>query len=295
MRARLLLALFIAAPLSAATIAENGLLNLGDRGGDAIRGGPAPVCRFQLAFKLAEPTRVWVEAEGLQGLHRDSNAAPEVFLDDAYLGPLRVEHGGAWRSPRDLQLAAGRHVLELRCAAVGDADDVSLQKLRVLSEGPAAPKAKAAPKPAAKGCSAPTLRKDWPKRLGRGGLTLSVLSGREADSKPLHTLKAGEAWALQARVPADPQGGALALNASMQRLAPGRWKLLFHLDPRGRDRNDPVGYRPGQWEPLRFQLCDGQLRAEFAQAGALQMAEPGPQASIEIAAQDLELGLKPAP
>ena len=84
-------------------------------------------------------------------------------------------------------------------------------------------------------------------------------------------------------------------DPTVQRLAPGRWKLTFHVDPRGRDRNDPVGYRPGAWEPLRFQLCGGQLRAEFAQAGVLQMPESAGQASLEIAAQDLELGLKPAP
>lgn len=296
MRVSLLLgALLLGAALNAAVVAENGLTVLGDKGSDAIRGGPPPQCRHQLRFHLDQPTRVWVEAQGLQGLHADSNAAPEVFLDERYLGPLRVEHGRDWRSPLDLDLPAGPHVLELRCAAVADADDVSMQRLRVLSA--AAPKKRKAKAPAKQaGCAAPLLRKDWPPALGRGSLTLSVLSGREAASPVLATLKDGEAWLLQARVPAAAQGGALALNATLSRLAPGRWRLLFMLDSKGRvDRNDPVGYRPGAWEPLRFQFCQGQLRADFAQAGALQMAEDAPSVSIEVAARDLELGLKPAP
>jgi len=67
----------------------------------------------------------------------DSDAAPEIFLDDAYLGPLLPEHGGDWRSPHALLLAAGPHRLLVRLAPGSGAPPtaLSLGSLRVLSDG----------------------------------------------------------------------------------------------------------------------------------------------------------------
>jgi hypothetical protein len=298
MRVSLSLALLLSASsLWPAVLAENGLLVIGDKGADAIRGGPPPQCRFQWRFKLDAPTKVWAEAEGLQGLQRGGNAAPELFLGESYLGPLRLEHGDSWRSPKAVLLPAGEHALELRCAAVRDADDVSIQRLRVLSDAPAPSRPGPRRKPAsAAACRDLRTRKDWPARLGRGSVTLSVLSGRQAGSGILVQLEPGQAWHCAVRVPQAPGGGALALAAQWERLGPQRWRLLFFIDPQGRanPRNDAVGYEPGAWEPLHLQLCEGRLQAAFAKTGALPQAVPQGPIQVEIAAQDLELGLKPA-
>ncbi|MGH7441555.1 MAG: hypothetical protein ACREKE_02650, partial [bacterium] len=56
-----------------------------------------------LDFSLSKPGRVWAEAEGLTGLDgEDREQAPEVFLDDSYLGPLMPDFGSSWQSPRAL-------------------------------------------------------------------------------------------------------------------------------------------------------------------------------------------------
>ena len=159
-KALFILALFWAASATAAVIAENGLTVIGDGGSDAVRGGPPPQRRFHLPFQLSRAERVWVEAQGLQGLRHDSNTAPEVFLDDVYLGPLRSEHGADWRSPQAVDLSPGAHVLELRCADAMDADDVSLQRLQVLSDSKARPAKPTVAKPVRTDCGALTGRRD---------------------------------------------------------------------------------------------------------------------------------------
>lgn len=302
-----LLTLALAAPLRPAVLAERAQVAIGDRGSDAIRGGPLPVCRFELRFTLDGPALVWAEAEGLQGRRPGGHGAPEAFLGGHYLGGLRAEHGAHWRSPRAVPLGAGEHSLELRCPDVKDADDVSIRRLRVLRQGPGP-----APAPSrSKAGSAQALRarpraacqdlqagKAWPARLGAGGLTLSVLSGRSASAGVMARLAPGQAWAGLARIPKAADGGALPLAASLEPAqADGSVRLRFFLDPSGRlaPRHEAVGYRPGAWEPLRLEYCQGRVQATFARTGTLQQPHQGPWAEFEILAQDLELGLKPAP
>lgn len=287
------LALFCAASVKAAVIAENGLTVIGDRGSDAIRGGPPPQRRFHLPFQLKRSERVWVEAQGLQGLRHDSNAAPEVFLDEVYLGPLRSEHGADWRSPQAVDLSPGAHVLELRCADAMDADDVSLQRLQVLSDSEARPVRTVTAKPARTDCGALVGRRDWPQRLHGKALILSVLSGRQRSSGSLVTLHEPQRWMLQARVPKGSDGRPLALAAELSYPQPGHARLLFYVDATSSPQVDELGYTPGAWEPLSFRYCGGNLAVDFARSPSLVRAGAAPALTLEIAAQDLELGLKP--
>lgn len=278
---------------SAAPVAENGLLVIGDRGSDAIRGGPPALCRFQLPFTLAAATRVWAEAEGLQGLRGDHASVPEVFLNDVYLGPLRVEHGAHWRSPRAVDLPAGTHTLELRCAEAQDADDVSIQRLRVFSEAPAPSRARPARARASSAdCSRLRQRKDRPAALSKGSLILSVLSGRQAASGTLVSLKPGDTWNLLARVPLGPDGKPLALATGLDLSRPGRARLLFLVTPGVEVPVDALGYTPGAWQPLAFRYCGGHLAVDFARGPSLARPSRAKNLKLEIAAQDLELSLK---
>lgn len=317
MRIDLALALLLGlARLDAAVVAENGFMTLGDRGADAIRGGPAPRCRFELAFKLERTTRVWAEARGLQGLRAGSNASPEVFLDETYLGPLRVEHGGDWRGSQALDLSPGAHVLSLRCASVADADDVSIQRLLVLTDQAPTPRAPrprgrgqaskqassvaAAPQPGAPApgpCERLRERVDWLGGLPGGGKTLSVFSGRTVDGGSMVRLEPGEAWTLLVKVPGEAKDKALALSTGWKADAGGRLSFLFFIDAEAAElpARDALDYRPRVWEPLRFEFCGGRLSAKFARARPQPLAWDRPEAELVIGAQGLELALKPAP
>lgn len=298
MRIRALVAMLLCAVAlgQAAVVAENGLTVIGDRGADAIRGGPAPRRHFQLPFHLAAPARVWVEAQGLQGLRSGSDAAPEVFVDDSYLGPLRAEHGLGWRSPQALSLDAGEHVLELRCADVMDADDVSIQRLQVLSDAAATqrPKVKVGEAPRRTDCGALVGRRDWPERLHGRAIILSVLSGRSSSAGTLIHLRQGERWQLRARVPLGADGKPLALRADLAYDRPGAARLTFSVEQGVAVPVDSLGYTPAAWQPLSFRYCGGHLAVDFARSPSLVRANDAPALGIEIAAKDLELSLKPA-
>lgn len=298
MRVSALLFLLTAAQaVHAATIAENGFIVLGDRGADALsaaqRHGQRERSKLELRFRLSAPDAVWAEAEGLRGLRQDSDAAPEVFLDDTYLGNLKAAHGSFWRSPKKLALEAGEHVLLIRCADVQEADDLSINRVRVLGGGPAAGKRGTAVRRG--DCAHPLARKDVPERLGKG-LVLSVLSGRESRSGGLVTLADGEAWGLQVKLPKGPFGQVQAWMTEVHLPEPGRVRLLFRVNPELNPGTvDAKHYTPGEWEPLRFSWCGGVLGIDFARAGRLDQPVKGSKVTIEIAARDQEIALRPAP
>jgi hypothetical protein len=318
-RAELLVLLLLALRAHGAVLAENGITVVGDRGADALRGGPAPSCRIVVPFKLAWPARVWAEADGLQSQRHDSDGAPEAFIDDQYLGPLLAEHGVDWRSPQAVQLSPGAHVLILRCAQVPDANDVRMEKLRVMSDPAPKPmprpraaykRAKVqsiqtelspAPEPPATGpapeaCAHLLERVDWPAEESRRGKTLSVFSGRSVDGGSLVHLKAGEAWTLLVKVPREADGNALGLAAAWKAAGPGRRCFLFYIDPEAAQapKRDPSDYRPNTWEPLRFEYCGDRLAATFARNRPISLTWTQPEVELLVGAQGLELGLKPA-
>jgi hypothetical protein len=317
-----LLVLLAAAPLQAAVVAENDITVVGDRGADALRGGPPPSCRIVVPFTLAAPARVWAEASGLQGQGPDPNAAPEVFLDDTYLGTLRVEHGVDWRSPEAVDLSAGAHALLLRCAEVPDADDVRMESLRVMAELPGKPKpvhaalkrpqAKAAAKPSAAPVSAQAPapeaaktpdcghlreRVEWIDGPPERGKTLSVFNGHIVDGGSLVKLQPGEAFTLLVKVPGEAKQKAPALSTGWKADAGERLCFLFFIDPEAAQlpARDARDYRPNAWEPLRFEYCGGRLSVRFAKAHAQSLAWNKDYAELVVGAQGLELGLKPAP
>jgi hypothetical protein len=281
------LAFWLAAsgPAGAAVLAQGGPLRLGlDQ--------PGAVPQFSLAFHLSASARVWAEARGLNGLQPGhSGEAPEAFLDDQYLGPLLAEHGGAWRSPEALELAAGDHALLLRCSSVGSPADCGLRALEVVSDGPKAA-ASAAPAPAPD-CGHPTLTRRWPARLHGQSLVLSVLSGRTQSAGVMVQLRSGQAWACRLRLPA-PNGQALPLMAKFSVTRAGRGCLLLSLDRQFQGRVDALGYTPDTWEPLTVSLCGGRLNVALAEAPPFAVDAAGPSLELELAAQDVELGLKPA-
>lgn len=317
-----LVVLLAAAPLRAAVLAENDITVVGDRGADALRGGPAPRCRIVVPFTLTAPARVWAEASGLQGQGQDPDAAPEVFLDDSYLGTLRVEHGVDWRSPQALELSAGAHTLLLRCADVPDADDVRMESLRVKGElqgaPAAAPRKRAHTKPAAllnaepaparaeapvpaaatsPDCGHLRERVEWIGGAPERGKTLSVFNGKVVDGGSLVILKPGEAFTLLVKVPGEEKQKALALSSGWKADKAERLCYLFFIDPQAAQlpARDARDYRPGAWEPLRFEFCDGRLSVRFAKAHPQSLAWHKDSAELVVGAQDLELGLKPYP
>jgi hypothetical protein len=312
----------VAAGLQAAVIAENGITVVGDRGADALRGGPPPSCRIVVPFTLKAPGRVWAEASGLQGQGPDPNAAPELFLDDTYLGILRAEHGVDWRSPEAVDLSAGAHTLLLRCADVPDADDVRMESLRVMGEiqGKPAPAARkrmppkpaaapsagatplqaVAPEPAAAltpGCGRLRERVEWIGGAPERGKTLSVFNGKVVDGGSLVILKSGEAFTLLVKVPGEEKQKALALSSGWKADKAERLCYLFFIDPQAAQlpARDARDYRPGAWEPLRFEFCDGRLSVRFAKAHPQSLAWHKDSAELVVGAQDLELALKPYP
>jgi hypothetical protein len=271
---------------------------IGDKGSDALpkawTQGQAPRARLQLRFHLAEAAVVWAEAQGLRGLRQGGGGgAPEVFMDEAYLGPLRADHGKRWRSPKALALEAGEHVLLIRTADVADADDVVLQRVLVLSEGVKEKAVKA--RKAWKSCEGLTLRKSWPASLRGGSKTLSVLTGREARSGELVTLKAGEAWKAQVRIPYAQSGKPLPLAANLFD-EDGVLRLTLFFDATS-DPNAPVGalgYKPGRWQGLQVRHCGNRIQVAIAQAPPMDLSVDGKPRAFEITARDLELSLKPA-
>ncbi|HTB34477.1 MAG TPA: hypothetical protein VK842_06410 [bacterium] len=276
----------LAAPGRAGVLAETGPLTL-------ALAGPDSVTQTSLPFHLGAPARVWAEAAGVKGLESGrSGEAPEAFLDDQYLGPLLAEHHGSWRSPEALDLGAGDHVLLLRCSSVGIPKPCGLARLRVLSDAPGPPDP---PQPAAAApdCGHPTLSRRWPQRLHGQGLVLSVLSGRSQSAGILARLRPGQAWACRVRLPA-PEGRPLPLMAGFTVPQPGRGRLLVSLDRDFHGDAAALGYTPETWEPLTLTLCGGRLSVALAEAPPFQVNYPGPALDLELAAQDVELGLKPA-
>jgi hypothetical protein len=267
----------------------------------------APRRSLILPFYLTRSAQVQVEAEGLAHLDRGANAAPELFLDDEYLGPLLAEHHGAWRSPRQVKLAGGSHQLLVRNAQVEDAEDFELKRIFVYAGGPdsepvktGAPKASplptAAPAPqenplAADACGRP--RRDWPQAK-KGGVMLSVLSGRTIGTGTLVHLAQGETWACAIKVSA-PYSKPLPLMAGFSKGegVQGRW--ILSLDPDPPKRVEPKGYKPSRWERFQARLCQGQLSLRFGQAPPLKLPWPQDALDLEIAAQSVEVALKPTP
>lgn len=288
----------LAQGLVATTLAENGFSVLGDGGADALdaaqRRGQPVRDRLELRFRLDAADQVWVEIEGLRHAGRASDPAPEIFLDDHYLGGLKAVHGSTWRSPHKVALAAGEHVLLLRCADVQDADDITVDRVRVLGGG------STAPRPGAKAlrrddCAHPSAVVADRNKFGKGGIILSVLSGREARTGVLVHLREGEAWSLQVKLPTDSFGRVQAWETELQWPEPDTLRLLFGVNRKFRPGGvDAKHYTPGAWEPLRFSYCGGVLAVDFARAGRLEQALSGKRIGIEIAARDQEIALRPA-
>jgi hypothetical protein len=91
---------------------------------------------YDLSFALTATARVWAEVDVEAGLNRaDSNGAPEVFLDDQYLGLLLAEQDGRWRSPQAFELPAGTHTLSVRAADGENVPSVRLRRVQALSDG----------------------------------------------------------------------------------------------------------------------------------------------------------------
>lgn len=250
---------------------------------------------LRLPFQLEKPARVWVEAQRLEGLRLGQvNAAPEVFVDEAYLGPLLAEHGGHWRSPRAVMLAAGGHSLLLRNAAVADAADLRIEGLRVLSDGqPEAPDPAPLLPPQPCACGVSPAGRAWPQRLAGKALLLSVLSGRTAYTGVLSHLRQGQAWECRLRLPSR-KGKPLPLAVSVERGPGALCRLIIAPDPQVQAPVNALGYSPDTWEPARLELCGGQLSLRFAQAPEIRLPWPLDELDLELGAQDLELGLMPA-
>ena len=282
------LLLALASRSRGAVLAQAGPLTLG-------LAGPDSLTQTSLPFHLSAPARVWAEAAGLSGLESGrSGEAPEAFMDEQYLGPLLAEHRGSWRSPEALALDAGDHALLLRCSSVGIPKPCGIAALRVVSDapGPAAhPTPVAAPSP--QDCGHLVLSRRWPPRYHSQGLVLSVLSGRSESAGVMARLLPGQAWACQVRLPA-LGGQALPLMAHFSVAQPGQGCLLLSLDKDFQGKAEALGYRPDAWEPLRVSLCQGRLHVALAQATPFDLDYPGPSLDLALAAQDVELGLKPA-
>lgn len=283
----------------AAVLAQAGPLHFGDGGADALKGAEAEDRRsaLDLSFTLTKTTEVEARAEGLKYLRMDPNAAPEVFLDDQYLGPLLPEHGRDWRSPRALELGPGPHHLLLRNAQVADAEDFVLKRFFVYAsqpsgEAPSAPSLAPARLAAENGC-AKVQRRDWPSAL-KAGITLSVLNGRTIGTGTLVGLAPGDQWVCGLKVSSD-RAPTLALEAGFQPLSGTAARWLLSLSPEPPAQVDAVGYKPGHWERLRVKFCDGDVFFQFASAPAMKVHWPHERLDLEIASQNVELTLRPVP
>ncbi|HTB33226.1 MAG TPA: hypothetical protein VK842_00030, partial [bacterium] len=184
--------------------------------------------------------------------------------------------------------------LLLRCSSVGIPKPCGIATLRVLSDAPGpAARSKPAVAAAQPDCAHPALSKRWPRRLRGQGLVLSVLSGRAQSAGLMARLLPGQAWACRVRLPA-PLGRALPLLASFTAPQPGRGCLLLSLDKDFHGDAAALGYTPEAWEPLTLTLCQGRLDVALAHAPPFHVDYSGPSLDLELAAQDVELGLKPA-
>jgi hypothetical protein len=286
----------------AQVLAEAGPLRFGDGGADALLpvAGDPPRRSLILPFDLTRSAQVSVEVEGLRYVDRGPNAAPELFLDEQYLGPLLAELGSAWRSPRSIKLGPGGHQLLLRNAQVADAEDFVLKRIFVYA---GSSKARAAAAPASTPVArSPTVegesscgqqRRDWPEAK-KGGVTLSVLTGQVVGSGELVHLQDGDSWACAIKIRA-PYSKPLALMAGFEKkgLIQGRW--ILSLDPEAPPVVAPVGYKPARWERFQARLCQGSLSLRFGQAPPLVIPWTQKELSLEIAAQSVEVALRPTP
>ena len=252
-----------------------------------------------LPFQLKGPGRVWAEADGLRGLDpEDRDAAPEVFLDDTYLGPLLADDGEHWRSPQALLLGSGRHWLVVRSAQEGAGPALKWSALRVLGDAPCPPARRHGVKrrPLARGtCAHPAERGDWPSRLGKRPLILSAPDGKLASSGSLVLLRPGDVWKALMKIPKGSDGQALPLLVRFEAPRPAYARFLVWVDRRAHNQSqvDALGYHPDVWEPLSLTLCGGNLALHFAQESTLTLACKDPTLSFEIAAQDMDLRLAP--
>jgi hypothetical protein len=300
LRRALLLCALAPGLLRAQVLAEAGPLRFGDGGADALPpvAGDPPRRSLILPFDLTRSAQVGVEVQGLRYVDQGPNAAPELFLDEEYLGPLLAELGSAWRSPRSIKLGPGRHQLLLRNAQVAEAEDFVLKRIFVYAGLPASP-AKALSRTATvqaspvieSGCGRP--RRDWPPAK-QPGITLSVLSGQVVGTGELVHLSDGETWSCGIKISA-PYKKPLALMAGFEKKAgiQGRW--ILSLDPDPPARVEPMGYKPARWERFQAAFCQGTLTLRFGQAPPLRVPWVQKELSLEIAAQSVEVALRPTP
>ncbi len=290
----------------------------------AGRLGPDAPGQRSLAFRLAAPARVWAEAEGLEGLEgEDREEAPEVFLDDEYLGPLLPEQGSHWRSPLAVRLAAGWHTLLVRCSQPGGVGPALRYRAFLVYAArpcPGALRALAGPAPrplavepiASPGASPPVRRRPralavrstcgllpvdtaWPARLGGRDLVLSSAQGRVTDSGPLARIRLGRAWTAWLKIPPSMGAKPFPLVARIEAGPGGSVRFLVLVD-----RDLPAGttvaargYRPGAWEPFTVWLCPGSLCVRFAREGLMRAPFPGRGATVHLGALGLTLTLSP--
>jgi hypothetical protein len=291
------LALLTAASAAGAPCLETGRVLAQARPGHV---GPDKPYEERLSFRLSAPDRVWAEASGLSGLGpEDRDAAPEVFLDDRYLGPLLSDFGEEWRSAQALRLGPGTHQLLLRCAEEGEGPLLSWKSLRVLGDAPCRPGPVPAVKPAAPAVQAPSCdalirRRDWPARLRGDPLVLPAAPGRVALSGPLVHLRLGESWGLFMKIPTGPDGGPLPLVVRFDTPVPGRVRFSVRVDTQFHGGVvAAVGYAPNRWQWMTLSLCPGALRLRFAGEPPLKYAWGLPGLDFEMAARGVTLSLAP--
>lgn len=297
--------LLVCLPLSlgAQPLAGAGPLSFGDGGRDALAPPLAQgrLTRFELPFHLSTSARVVAEAEGLRSIDQGPDAAPEVFIDEQYLGAMHAAHGATWRGPQSPLLAPGAHRLIVRNASVQDAEDFVLRRIFVYANAPEAkPRAKVpdlgpqgSPRPLTENGCASVPRRDWPAAK-KTGITLSVLSGQVIPTGELVRLKSGEAWACGLKISAR-SSKPLALLAGFHPQGGDRGRWLFSLDPDPAPVVEEKGYKPARWERFHVELCDGNLAMRFGQNPPLRVPWPQPEISFEIAAQSVEVALRPLP
>jgi hypothetical protein len=296
------LCLCLAGRLQAGTLAQHGPFTWGDGGRDALAGAK-PQKELKLAFELAQPATVTVEVSGLKRLDLGPNAAPEIFLDDESLGGLQAQHGGFWRSPFQPALGAGSHVLLVRNAAVQDAEDFEATRVLVYAGAPSKAlgpaviiPAKSIPAPRNIAMRPPLCsghwRRDWMDDL-KGGITLSVLNGQQVFTPTLVTMKPGQSWRCEVRIP-KREGKPVALVIGFDRLTKRSGKLYFGPDSAINVVGVP-GYRPGEWEPLTVDLCeDKKLVFRLGDGPALKTFWSFTDLDLKFSAVDLELGVRQA-
>jgi hypothetical protein len=262
--------------------------------------GPDGPYEERLSFRLTASDRVWAEASGLSGLGpEDRDAAPEVFLDDQYLGPLLSDFGELWRSAQAMRLGPGTHQLLLRCAEDGAGPLLSWKSLRVMGDAPCRPEPVAAAKPVLPAVPQPSCdglirRRDWPARLHNDTLVLTAVPGRVALSGPLVHLRLGESWGLFMKIPTGPDGGPLPLVVRFDTPAPGRVRFSVRVDTQFHGGVvAAVGYAPNRWQWMTLSLCAGSLRLRFAGEPPLKYAWGLPGLDFEMAAQGVTLSLAP--